>query len=296
MAEEDENYGLLTQTSGIEETRNPDRQRHLPPAAAFDWLRAGWRDFLVQPGLSLAYGLAVLLVSILVLAAMFSFGWDHVLFPALAGFMIVGPVVAVGLYEKSRALDAGDSVTLQRMIGVRARSGAQVFFVGVLLCLLMLIWMRSAVIIYALFFGYRPFPGLDDILAILFTTWRGLGMLFAGTLVGGLFAAFSFAISAFSIPMLLNERTDALTAMSTSMALVWNNLPVMIAWGAIALVLFLISLLTGLIGLIVVFPLLGHATWHAYKAIRQPAEVTHGETPQSQHAANGLGNGSRSAT
>ena len=134
-------------------------------------------------------------------------------------------------------------------------------------------------IVYALFFGYRPFPGLDNIAAMLFTSGIGWAMLVTGTLVGGLFAAFSFAISAFSIPMLLNERSDAFTAMSTSMALVWNNLPVMIAWGAVALVLFAASLLTGLVGLIVVFPLLGHGTWHAYKAIRQPAEFSHEDAP-----------------
>src|SRR5258706_211810 len=74
-------------------------------------------------------------------------------------------------------------------------------------------------------------------------------------------------ISAFSIPMLLNERTDALTAMGSSMALVWNNLPAMLTWGAIVLALFLFSLATGLVGLIVVFPLLGHGTWHAYQAV-----------------------------
>ena len=93
-------------------------------------------------------------------------------------------------------------------------------------------------------------------------------MLLVGGAVGGLFAAFSFAISAFSIPMLLNERVDALTAMGTSMALVWNNCPVMLTWGAIVLGLFLLSLATGLVGLIVVFPVLGHGTWHAYRAIR----------------------------
>jgi uncharacterized membrane protein len=86
--------------------------------------------------------------------------------------------------------------------------------------------------------------------------------------IGAVFAAFSYAISAFSIPMLLEERVDALTAMGTSMALVWNNLAVMLAWGAIVLVLFLVSLATGLLGLIVVFPVLGHGTWHAYCAIR----------------------------
>ena len=132
----------------------------------------------------------------------------------------------------------------------------------------MLLWMRAAVLIYALFFGIRPFPGLDHVVSTLFTTPVGLAMLFVGTLVGGLFAAFGFAISVFSIPMLLDQRTDALTAMATSMAMVWNNLVPTIAWGGIVLALFAVSVATGLIGLIVIFPLLGHATWHAYRAVR----------------------------
>ena len=92
-------------------------------------------------------------------------------------------------------------------------------------------------------------------------------MLAVGTAVGGLFAAFSFAISAFSIPMLLNEDVDAFTAMGSSMALVWNNLRVLLIWAAIVLLLFLASLATGMLGLIVIYPLLGHATWHAYRAV-----------------------------
>ena len=103
---------------------------------------------------------------------------------------------------------------------------------------------------------------------MLLTTPEGWGMLVVGTAAGGLFAAFSFAISTFAIPMLLAERTDAFTAMGTSISLVWNNLAVMIAWGAIVSALFLVSLATGLIGLVIVFPLLGHATWHSYRAIR----------------------------
>jgi uncharacterized membrane protein len=103
---------------------------------------------------------------------------------------------------------------------------------------------------------------------MLFTTPVGGAMMLVGVIVGAVFAAFSFAISVFSVPMMLEERVDALTAMGTSMALVWNNRPVMLTWGAIVLALFLISLATGLLGLIVVFPLLGHGTWHAYRAIR----------------------------
>ena len=273
MSEADKRYGLLTQMSGIEETRNPERQRHLPPAAALDWLRAGWRDMLVHPVSSLAYGMAVFLLSVIVVGGMFLFGWDQVLFPALAGFLVVGPVIAVGLYQKSRAVQAGEPVTLNAMLLVRARSRGQILFVGVLLCLLMLLWMRAAVLIYALFFGYRAFPGFDQVPAMLFTTGIGWAMLAVGTLVGGLFAAFAFAISAFSIPMLLTERSDALTAAGSSMSFVWNNVPVMVAWGAIVLLLSALSLVTALLGLIVIFPLLGHATWHAYGEICRPNET-----------------------
>jgi uncharacterized membrane protein len=242
--------------------------RHYAPNTAFRWLADGWGDLLVQPAPSLIYGAMVLVISAAVVYGLFSLGWDYILFPALAGFMVVGPVLAVGLYEKSCRIAAGERVGLGQMIIVHAASVGQILFTGVLLCLLMLAWMRAAVIIYALFFGLRPFPGLQHIATVLFTTLDGGAMLVVGTIIGAVFAAFSFAISAFSIPMLLEERVDALTAMGTSMALVWNNLPVMLAWGAIVLVLFLVSLATGLLGLIVVFPVLGHGTWHAYRATR----------------------------
>jgi uncharacterized membrane protein len=243
-------------------------RRNLPAAAALGWLQAGWRDLLVQPGLSLAYGLAVFAISLAIVWLLFAIGLDYILFPALAGFMVVGPLVAIGLYDKSRAIANDEPLSLARMIFVKAKSGAQVWFTGAILCLLMLVWMRAAVLIYALFFGLRPFPGLDHVAGMLFTTGTGLAMLLVGSVIGGVFAAFSFAISTFSIPMLLDEDVDAFTAMGTSISLVWSNLPVMIAWGAIVLALFLVSVVTGLVGLIVTFPLLGHATWHAYKAMR----------------------------
>lgn len=242
--------------------------RDLPVGMAFDWLRAGWRDFMTQPASSLAYGFVVLLASLCVIGSMFALGWDQVLFPALAGFLVVGPILAVGLYEKSRRIARHEKVTLAGMILVRAESRGQILFAGALLCLLMLLWMRAAVIIYALFFGIRPFPGLDHIAAMLLITPIGWSMLVVGTLVGALFAAFSFAISVFAIPMLLDERVDALTAMGTSMALVWNNMPVMVCWGLVIAGLFLVCLATGLLGLVVIFPVLGHASWHAYKAVR----------------------------
>lgn len=247
---------------------NHQRRRGLPASAAFGWLSAGWRDFLATPGPSLAYGLAVFAVSVAVVWTLFALGLDYILFPALAGFMVVGPLVAIGLYQKSRDLAGGRTPSLARMVFVKAASGPQVLFAGAILCLLMLLWMRAAVIIYALFFGLRPFPGLDHVAQMLATTPEGWGMLVVGTAVGGLFAAFSFAVSTFAIPMLLAERTDAFTAMGTSISLTWNNLGVMLAWGAIVAVLTGIGVATGLVGLIIVFPVLGHGTWHSYKTIR----------------------------
>lgn len=244
------------------------RRRHLPWTAAFGWLGAGWRDLLNRPGPSLAYGVAVFLVSLVIVWGLFAFGLDYILFPALAGFMVMGPLIAIGLYAKSQAIEAGRPFSLSSMLFVKAKAGGQVLFIGVILTLLMLLWMRAAVIVYALFFGLRPFPGLDHVAQMLFTTPTGWAMLLVGSVVGGLFAAFSFAISTFSVPMLLDHDVDAFTAMGTSISMVFRNLPVMIAWGVIVLVLSLLGVVTGLLGLIVVFPLLGHATWHSYKAIK----------------------------
>lgn len=242
--------------------------RNLTPASAFEWLAHGWQDFRTSPLPSIAYGLLVFLLSAAIVGGLFKLELDYILFPALAGFMVVGPILAVGPYAKSRMIANGEPVSLLGMIFVRPASGAQVMFTGVLLCLLMLVWMRAAVIVYALFFGVVPFPGLSHVAEMLFTTPTGWGMLIVGSAVGALFAAFSFAISAFSIPMLLDQRTDALTAMGSSLALVWHNLPAMLTWAAIMLVLVLLCVATGLIGLIVVFPVLGHGTWHAYRAVQ----------------------------
>jgi uncharacterized membrane protein len=248
--------------------RADSRNRHCASNTALRWLAAGWQDLLVQPTPSLIYGAIVFVISAGIVFGLFTLGWDGILFPALAGFMIVGPILAIALYEKSRRIAVGQRVSVRQMVFVRPPSGGQILFPGILLCLLLLAWMRAAVIVYALFFGLRPFAGLQHIAVVLFTTLDGGAMLVVGIVIGAVFAAFAFAISVFSMPMLLEERVDALTAMGRSMALAWNNLPVMLAWGAIVLVLFLFSLATGLLGLIVVFPVLGHGTWHAFRAIR----------------------------
>jgi uncharacterized membrane protein len=241
---------------------------NLPRRTALDWLGAGWRDLWINPIPRLLYGLLVFAVSVFVVWGMFRFEVDYFFFPALSGFMVLGPLIAAGLYEKSRRLELGERVGFREMIFVRPASIYQSAFLGLILLLLFLLWQRAAVLLCALHIGVRPFPGFNEILPMIFTTWFGWSLLITGTFVGGLFAAFAFAVSVFAVPMMLEERTDALTAMGISMMLVWNNLEVMLVWAAIVVALFAVSVLSGFLGLIVIFPLLGHATWHSYRAIR----------------------------
>lgn len=254
--------------------RQPDRfARNLPRTAAFGWLAAGWYDLRHRPGQSLIYGLAVFALSALVIAGLIRVDLPWLIFPALSGFLVIGPLLAIGLYEKSRRLHGPNPATLGQMLLVRPRSGGQVAFAGLLLCLLVMLWLRAADLLYALFFGLQPFPGFDHIFAQLLTTTRGWAMILTGSAIGGLFAAFAMAISLFSIPMLLDRRVDALTALGTSFAMTTQNLRAVLPWGAIVTLGFALSAATGLLGLIVIFPLLGHGTWHAWVALRPVAQA-----------------------
>ena len=241
--------------------------RGLPAGAALRWLAAGWADLRSDPLPSLAYGVFLALLSYAVLYALHAAGLLYLALPAIAGFLIVGPFLAVGLYEKSRCRSEGRRVGLLQMVLVHPASGAQLAYAGLLLGLLILFWLRAADLLYALFFGLAPFPGASLALTQVLTTPLGWMLIATGTLVGGLFAAFAFAISVFSFPMLVARKTDALTAMGTSFAMTTQNLRPMLAWGAIVTAGQVLSALTGLVGLVVVFPVLGHATWHAWRAV-----------------------------
>lgn len=245
--------------------------RGLPARAALDWLAAGWHDLRRSPGPSLAWGLFLFLLSWAVLWLLHAAGLLYLALPAVAGFLIVGPFLAIGLYEKSRRLEAGGTASLRDMVLARPASAGQLAYAGLMLGLLVLFWLRAADLLYALFFGLFPFPGAGDALANLLTQPRGWALLAVGTAVGGLFAAFAFALSLFSLPMLLEGQRDALTAMGLSFAMTTHNLAPCLAWGAIIALGMALAAATGFLALIVVFPVLGHGTWHAFRAVRGAA-------------------------
>lgn len=265
---------MLEPLPAVQPAIRPDRgyARHLPATAALSWLAAGWTDFRHKPLQSLVYGFASFALSVLVIWGLVLADLLWLIFPALSGFLVIGPLVAIGLYEKSRKLQRGEKVSFAGMLLVHPRSGGQLAFAGLMLCLLVMLWLRAAHLLYALFFGLLPFPGFDLILNQLLTTPRGWALIVTGSAIGGMFAAFAMAISLFSVPMLLDRRTDALTALGTSFALTTHNLRTVLPWGAIVALGFAMCAATGLLSMIVIFPVLGHGTWHAWVALR-PAEA-----------------------
>lgn len=247
--------------------RQPPGIRSVDLDQPWTWLAAGWRDLWRVPQISLAYGLAVTVASYLLTALLFYFDALPVVLPLAAGFMLVGPMLAVGLYEASRRLERGEPVHPAAVVFVAARAPAQLAFMGIILTVLLLAWWRIAMLLFALFYGSSSFPSIDAWLQQLLFTAQGLSFLVIGTATGAVLAFIAFAISAMSVPMLMARDTDAATALITSLQAVRHNLPAMLLWAWLVALLTAVGIATAFLGLIVLFPLVGHATWHAYRAM-----------------------------
>jgi len=229
------------------------------------WLAAGWADIKRAPGVSLAYGAIFTVVSFAITAGVFFTGLEYLLFPLAAGFMLVGPMLAVGLYETSRRLETGEPVSLGTALFVATRSPIGLAFLGVTLMGLLLIWLRVAMLLLALFLGPTAFPPLADVVPMLLLTPEGVALLVVGTLCGAVLAAAVFAISVVSVPLLMEREIDFASAVLTSVQAVLSNPKPMLIWAWLVALLTGIGLATLYLGLIVTFPLVGYATWHAYR-------------------------------
>ena len=230
------------------------------------WLAAGWRDMWRRPGISLGYGFAFFLISWVLTLALVEFGLYYLILPLAAGFLMLGPMLAMGLYETSRRLEAGEPVRAAAVVFVRTRSPAQLAFVGLVLALFMLAWVRIATLIFALFFGLG-FPPAAELVQTLFFTANGLVFLVVGTTAGAVLAFIAFAISAVSIPRLMAREGEAVGAMLASVEAVRRNPGPMLLWAWLIALFTAVGAATLYVGLIFTFPLIGHATWHAYRAL-----------------------------
>jgi uncharacterized membrane protein len=229
------------------------------------WLAAGWQDIWRAPGISLTYGALFTAISFAITAGVFLAGLEYLLLPLAAGFMLVGPMLAVGLYETSRRLEAGQPVSLGTALFVATRSPMRLAFLGGTLMTVLLVWMRAATLLLALFLGAGDFPPLAEAVPTLLLTSQGVALLVVGTGCGALLAAVVFAISVVSVPLLMDRDVDFMTAVITSVQVVLRNPKPMLLWAWLVALLTVCGLATFFVGLVVTFPLVGHATWHAYR-------------------------------
>jgi uncharacterized membrane protein len=243
------------------------KPRHVAFDAPWMWLAAGWRDLWKTPQIGLVYGAIFALGALVLAIGLFSFD-AHSLFPALAGgFLLLAPFFAMGLYETSRRIEAGEQVSLHDALRAGFAAKGQLALFGVALMIVFLVWLELAFVLLVLFMGGRGLPPPSEFVPTLLFTLPGLGLLIVGSIVGGLLAALVFAMSAVAVPMLLVERADAVTAMSASFRAVAENPRPMALWAVLIAVMVAAGFATMLVGLVVAFPLIGHATWHAYQAI-----------------------------
>jgi uncharacterized membrane protein len=239
----------------------------VPFDAPWAWLAAGWRDMWTVPHISLAYGAAFALVSAALAMGMMVSGLESLILALCGGFLLVGPVAAVGLYQTSRRLEQGESVNFGDVSSSVLHAPGQLGFFGAILTFVYFVWLQLASLLFMLYFGSKPLPPASEFIPTLLFTPHGLGLLVAGTIVGGVLAALVFAISVISVPLLMARRIDAVTAISASLRTVAQNPKPMALWAGLIAGFMGLGIVTMFVGLVVVFPLIGHATWHAYRAL-----------------------------
>lgn len=225
------------------------------------WLAAGWRDFRRAPGIGLFYGVCFMLMGYGLLKV-----YEHA--PAYtlalsAGFLLMGPFLCLGLYQVSQRLERGEAPDLgDSLLAWQEHTGQMAIFGGVLLILEM-IWGRASLIVFAVSFDGMPdFSG--SLLKLLDP--ENLGFIVTYLVVGAFFAGLIYSVSVISMPMMLDRQVDSVTAGLTSLRLVLTQTGVLLCWGALIALLVLLALLPGFAGLLLVGPVLGHASWHAYRA------------------------------
>lgn len=227
------------------------------------WLKLGWADFQRCPRIGLFYGLCFFAMGHALLAV-FQSAPEYVL-ALSAGFLLMGPFLCLGLYDASKAMQTHSHRPSLRasLAAWRPTKGTMAIFAGVLLILEML-WGRAALVVFAV--SFNTMPEKVNLLAMLLDP-ENLGFLITYTVVGGIFAGLIFVTSVISIPMIMDRQTDAVSAGLTSIRACLNNPGVMLLWGALITGLIVLALLPAFLGLFIIGPVLGHASWHAYRHI-----------------------------
>jgi uncharacterized membrane protein len=256
----------MTQTA----ISTPDQTQSLPKIKEitldhpWKWLSNGWNDIVRAPKFSLAYGAIFTIVSMLLTMGLMMENLFFVVPPLAAGFFLVAPLLGIGLYKISDTLEQGQEVEFCQALKAWKRNEVHLAGIGVTLLLILMAWMLAANLVFALTFD-KPVPTWENFIPEVFLSGDSPVFLFTGIAVGALIAGFTFSITAISVPLLMDRQTDLMTAMQTSVQAVRKNWQAMALWASLIVMFVGIGIMTFYLGLIVAMPLVGHATWHAYR-------------------------------
>jgi uncharacterized membrane protein len=236
-------------------------------------LAAGWSDFIALPQYGLFFGGIYVLTGLALGYLSLVGGYTSLLIPATAGFPLVAPFVAVGLYEASRRRELGEPVSWGGVLGaLKGRGDEQILSMGVIVFVAFGFWMIVAHGVFAIFMAES---GLGSESLAVFQTDAGIAMLIVGSIIGAAMALAFYAITVMSLPMLVHRKVDFLTAIIVSLGTLRSNTFTMLTWAVIIAILLFIALIPAFLGLLVALPVLGHATWHLYrravKGVRETA-------------------------
>ncbi|MGV3635035.1 MAG: DUF2189 domain-containing protein [Pseudorhodoplanes sp.] len=234
-----------------------------------DALEKGWDDFKAWPTHAVFLCIIYPIIGLVLAGMALGYSVLPILFPLAAGFALLGPVAALVMYELSRRRERGEPLSLRAALGVfRSPSFPAIVAIGLMLMGLFLLWLAIARQLYQSLFGVYAAPdAIGSFLRQVFTTDAGWELIIYGNLIGFMFALVAFCLTVISFPLLLDRDVGAATALLTSVRAVMINPVVMAAWGLIVAVMLLLGSLPAFIGLAVVMPVLGHATWHLYRKL-----------------------------
>jgi uncharacterized membrane protein len=251
-----------------------------------DALRRGWDDFKAVPSHAIVLCVIYPVLGLVLARTVLGYSVLPLLFPLAAGFALIGPFAALGLYELSRRREIGQTPTAWQATSVlRSPSFGSMLALGVLLLALFVVWVAVAQAIYVATFGYTAAADIPGFADRVFTTPEGWTLIVVGCGVGFLFALAALCLSVVAFPMMLDRHASAADAMLTSMRVVAHNPVTMLAWGLIVAVLLVLGSIPFFLGLAVVIPLLGHATWHLYRKALEPNPYPQSEVlpPPREH-------------
>ncbi|MFT3687551.1 DUF2189 domain-containing protein [Paenirhodobacter sp.] len=242
--------------------------RDVPVATVPDILRRGVQDFRRAPAFGLFFSGVYVLGGIVLWWVLGSSGREWGLIPFAAGFPLLAPFAAIGLFEVSRRLERGEPLIWREVLGVVfAQKDRQLPSMAMIVLMMFMFWVFVAHTIFALFMGTRAMTNITSSPEVLLTTPHGVGMLVVGVAVGAVLAAVLFSITVIGLPLLLEREVDVVTAMITSVAAVRANPGTMLGWATTIAVLMFAAMVPMFLGLLVVLPVLGHASWHMYRAV-----------------------------